>query len=145
MEIGVGEYSRKSSTPGLGGKKISKSGESIGDNLTAISFGAEDGLICGFPTNFSKGGKENYYHVYHVVGLLLLAMDDHVSPEQQLSMIHWALKWNDDIQNVSAAEALTFHEAQDVLKRTNDNQIKPAYQSFEQLLKDARSAINNDK
>lgn len=92
---------------------------------------ARAGFFLGYPTNFSKNGGENYYHVLHVVGLRLLAEEltkpelaGLVGAEVVAFCEHWADKWerythsamhvgrrfpaeNDDRQNTLSGSALS--------------------------------------
>ncbi|MGK2741203.1 D-glucuronyl C5-epimerase family protein [Tepidicaulis sp. LMO-SS28] len=79
-EVDSGIVSRRQSTPGKGGTIVVKESGVDGD-FRYVTFNKGDGLICGYPTNFSKGGKYNYYHVYHIVGLMLLAASPEVEAE----------------------------------------------------------------
>jgi len=98
--IQTGLYSPKRATPDRGGEKIVMESMPIGPyhavNLSTI----RKKLYCGFPTNFSKWGKENYYHIYHIVALAcLLAMDQgqNFTPQERQNIIFWVNKWMDAV------------------------------------------------
>lgn len=135
-EIDSGTLNRRQSTPGYGGTIIDFESQADGD-LRQIAFTAEDGLICGYPTNFSHDEGMNPYHVYHVVGLLLLALGDHVTDEQRSILIEWALRWHDDVERISHDEGLAFRDPDEWLRLIRNSQLKPDYRSFSELKRKA--------
>jgi len=137
VSLNTGSIARSQSTPGFaGGEERLFVGGELGEGELAASFGADDGLICGYPTNFSKGGTTNYYHVYHVVGLMLLALGGEVSEEQKRSMLSWSLKWRDDIRRLSK-EGLIFVDPQILLTKTNENQFAPHFSDYDAMIQKA--------
>lgn len=141
VNLSKGSIKRRQSTPGFGGDAVSRIGEPVEGNLQSVSLSSNDGLICGYPTNFSKGGTKNYYHVYHTVGLMLLALGQGVEPEQRRILIEWALKWYEDMQEIQRDEGLIFETVEELLDATTANQYQVVYHSFDQLLTDARQAL----
>ncbi len=140
VEFATGEYNRRATTPGFGGEQISKDSVEDGDYRT-VTISKDDGLICGFPTNFSKGGTHNYYHAYHVVGLLLVAMSGQVSDEDRRTLIEWALRWKDDMDYIEEAEGEVFRDLKDMIGDINANQAKVTYSDFNVLLSDALATL----
>jgi hypothetical protein len=138
-EIDAGTINRRQSTPGYGGQRITLESVIDGD-FRYVRLAPDEGLICGYPTNFSHG-DENRYHTYHIVGLLLLALGDHVEGPQRAVMIEWALRWLDDVELIGQEEGLAFREPQVWLDLINRSQLKPSEQSFQALLTSAREMI----
>lgn len=139
VEFDAGTLSRRQSTPGRGGETVVINGESSGD-LRYVTLGPERGMVCGYPTNFLKGGKKNYYHVYHIVGLMLLALGDGVDPGQRTELIEQSLAWLDDMRDIEQREGLEFHPLQDMLRDINANRSIVTFTDFAQLLDDAKAA-----
>lgn len=140
VQLGRGEYDRLATTPGTSGDAIPL--ESKDDNgLRSVTFGADSGLICGFPTNFSKGGTHNYYHVYHIVGLMLVGMSDEIGEADRKTLLTWALKWKADMEHIQQTENLQFRALQDMVGDINANQSKVRYSSFDKLLSDSNAAL----
>lgn len=140
IEVQTGQIKRRKTTPGSGGKVLKFEAQDSGP-LRSVTLSSDDGLICGYPTNFLKNGKINFYHVYHVVGLLLVAMSKELTPLERTTLIRWALKWKSDIDIVSRDEGLQFSELQDMLEGINANQSIISYSKFPDLLKDAEAAL----
>jgi hypothetical protein len=140
IEVDTGEIKRNRTTPGAGGKTLTFEAEGTGP-LRSVTFSSDDGLICGYPTNFLKSGEINYYHVYHVVGLLLVAMSKELTPAERTALIEWALKWKGDIDRIREAEGLKFRELQGMLDDINANRAIVTYSRFADLLKDAEAAL----
>jgi hypothetical protein len=141
VELDKGKIERRQSTPGFGGEALNLIGEPVNDITQSVSLSSSNGLICGYPTNFSKGGTKNYYHVYHIVGLMLLALGEGVEPEQKRTLIEWSLKWYDDMQEIQRDEGLPFETTESMLEATTANQFRVNYNSFDQLLRDAREVL----
>ncbi|WP_319532655.1 D-glucuronyl C5-epimerase family protein [uncultured Cohaesibacter sp.] len=144
LTVSIGELNRTSTGPGLGGElKEYESTEFDGGRYVHLPH--DDGFVCGYPTNFSKGGTHNYYHAYHVVGVLLLAFADLVGPEQKLKLIRWALKWRDDYDRIIREEELSFRPLQDMLSDINANKSSiefPDYQNLELLARQSIAAAS---
>jgi hypothetical protein len=141
VELSKGSIERRQSTPGFAGDSLNLPGEPVDGSTQSASLSSDTGLICGYPTNFSKGGTTNYYHVYHVVGLMLLALGEGVEIPQKRILIEWALKWYDDMQQIQRDEGLPFEPFEDMLTATTANQYRVVYSSFDQLLRDARRIL----
>ncbi len=140
LEVETGEIKRDRTAPGSGGKALKLEAQDSGP-LRSVTLSSDDGLICGYPTNFLKGGEINYYHVYHVVGLLLVAMSKELYPLERAALIEWAFKWKGDIDRIRRAEGLRFRELQDMLDDINANRAIISYSKFSELLKDAEAAL----
>lgn len=141
VEMRSGVAGRKATTPGLGGQTLKRDGETQGE-YRVVTLSKNDGLICGYPTNFSKGGTHNYYHAYHVVGLMLLAMSEQVDGADRSALIKWALKWKSDIDHIKTTEHLQFRGLHDMLGDINANQARVTYSDFDALLADVTAAAD---
>lgn len=140
VTINAGVINRKASTPGLLGEKIHRQAASS-DHPTFVVFDRDrDGLICGYPTNFAKDGNENFYHSYHVVSLLLLAMGDYVSDDQRCTIVEWAFRWMDNMTAIEREEGLVFRDTQKMLRAVNTGKIDVTFTDFNDLLEAASSS-----
>lgn len=143
MEVSLhaGVIDRKKATPGHLGEMVRKRSVSS-DHPAFIAFRPDrDDLICGYPTNFAKDGRENFYHSYHVVSLLLLAIGDYVSDEQRRVMARWALEWLDDMTSIQLQEGLVFRDTQQMLGSINGGKIDVTFTDFAELLEAASSFV----
>lgn len=108
-----------------------------GDFTTFIVRPAELGLLPGCPTNFMKNGRENYYHVYHVVALYLLALTAH-DPAQRNALTGMAQRWEtyieSDLHKRLGPDAV-FSKPQKFLKRINRLRAVPGASKFAALKK----------
>ena len=98
---------------------------------------AELGLLSGCPTNFMKNGRENYYHVYHVVALYLLALTTRdFSQRKALTDMaqHWENYVEADMHKQLGSEAV-FSKPQKFLKRMNRLRAMPGPSKFMTLKK----------
>jgi len=108
-----------------------------GDFTTFIVQPKELGLLCGCPTNFMKNGRENYYHVYHVVALYLLALTarDRAQREALTDMAQrWERYVESDLHKQLGAE-VAFSKPQKFLKRLNRLRAVPGVSKFAALRK----------
>ena len=95
-------------------------------------------LICGYPTNFSKVGAKNYYHVQHIVALSYLALSYPMPEAQKASLLKYAALWREDMEHHPGQ---TFAHVQDVLdglNRSKRRQQVETAQQIEDLLRDLR-------
>jgi len=101
-------------------------------------------IICGYPTNFKKDGNKNYYHVYHVVSLMLtaLSISDISEEDLQKELLYWALKWLEDINIIEEQENLSFIDLQDMLDSINLNKTLITYTSVDKLMSDSLERYN---
>ena len=133
VELDTGVVNRRQSSPGSGGQTLRLEGQALDPARKFVAFGPKSGLICGYPTNFSKGGTTNYYHVYHVIGLMLLAMGGDVELIEQRALLDWAFKWRRDMAKMEKEEGLPFQDPEDLLKRTNESLAGVEFESFQAL------------
>lgn len=142
VEFNAGILSRLQTTPGSGGEHIILKSRPINTetyksyiNLNEVT----NKMICGYPTNFKKDGNKNYYHVYHVVSLMLLALSisDISEKDLQKELLHWALKWLEYINIIEEQENLSFIDLQDMLDSTNLNKTLITYTSIDKLISDS--------
>jgi len=118
LSVNTGVFSHKRATPASGGEKITIESQQMGPYHVASLSSRRDELFCGFPTNFSKWGRENYYHVYHVVSLLcLLAMgsNDDFNAAQRQEMKKWIKKWMQAVDR-HTSQGLQFTSYEQLLK-----------------------------
>lgn len=138
VQLNSGVIEPRQTTPGNEGKSISRRGVQSED-LRYVELGEGDDLICGYPTNFLKGGTRNEYHVYHVVGLMLVALSPEVSPEDKKTILKWALRWQESIDNLKEKNAqLKFISEQAMLNSINSNRSRITYVDYKKLLSRAR-------
>ncbi len=141
VRMNRGTIERFQSTPGHGGEQLLLESEPHGA-FRHVRFPPPRDLICGYPTNFSKDGRQNFYHVYHVVALLLLATDEHVNEAEQARLIEWAMTWHDDMQRLAQREQLEFAGTQDVLNQIMDSRIVESDMTFEDLMQQAKQILS---
>jgi len=132
-QIKTGVLDRKQASPGIHGETIHFDSKEE-NGLRYFSFSPENGLWGGYPTNFAKDGIENFYHVYHIVALLLLAVGNHVEQSQREVMINWVLRWMQDMYDIEDTENLRFRDPQAMLELVNKNQIRIEESNFNRLL-----------
>ena len=103
----TGEYSPKRATPSRGGEQISFSSKKMGPLHAVDLCSARERLFCGFPTNFSKLGYENYYHSYHVVALACLlasAPEKDIDRQARLVLTRQLKDWLYAVDEMSSPE-----------------------------------------
>ena len=115
-----------------------------GDFTTFIIKPGELGLLAGCPTNFMKNGRENYYHVYHVVALYLLALTAR-DPAQREALANVAQRWESyiesDLHKRLGTEAV-LSKPQKFLKRMNRLRAVAGPSKFKVLKKMALTRPN---
>lgn len=136
LEMKVGAYDRKASTPGLRGKDY-KPFIYQGKDISYAVISPNDGPICGYPTNFSIRGDENFYHAYHVAALLILGMGDFIAEDQKKQLIGFAIKWYGDIDILERKEGLKFRDLSSVLNGIGKGRLVAGHSLNEDLLNDA--------
>lgn len=143
MQIAMnsGEVNRTATAPGVRGEPFEVA--VVEGDISFAVIDPDGGLTCGYPTNFSKGGVENFYHAYHVVSLMVLALGEHITQEQQQVMIEWALLWLDDMEHIKETEGREFRDPQLMLNAINGGKISPSYRQFDELLSEARSLMSS--
>lgn len=90
-----------------------------------------DEMICGCPTNFSKQGGLNYYHVQHVVALIYLAVAADMSDETRSKLLHWVQLWHEAMEGLTVAAMLSFADPQDVLDGINRGKVLTQLEDWE--------------
>lgn len=136
-----GRVDRTASTPSASGDPVTLKSAEI-DGGSYVSLGPETGLICGYPTNFTKAGK-NSYHVYHVVALLVLALGSDVDEDERQVLLSWALKWNDDINALKTNEGLAFQDPDQTLISINTDRRLVPHAKFAELLAEAKRVASS--
>ena len=144
VAIGAGKIDRKATTPGSQGNQLSFESRQDG-NYRVVEIAADDGLICGYPTNFSKPGGRNSYHAYHIVGLMLVAMSPGLDEPVRKTLIQWALKWKTDYEYLEKNEGLSFIPLQEMLLDIGSNQALVKYTDFDILLRDVLAVLESDQ
>lgn len=115
VEFTTGTYDPYRATPASGGEKILLQSKDIGQYQVVHITSVRDKLFCGYPTNFSKFGK-NYYHVYHVVALACLLASAELPEGVRETLGFWMHKWMETIENWDTSHGLTFYDYDDVLE-----------------------------
>lgn len=94
----------------------------------------DEELICGYPTNFSKANKTNFYHMQHIVALMYLSKDsvyeDH-DLNEELEEI--ALRWLQRTGQFEPKE-LQFEHPQKVLSSINRGKVRQPFKDIEELI-----------
>jgi len=103
VEMLPGVYDPLTASPRKGGKPVKIPALQVDGQWSArlnATEMARAGFFLGYPTNFSKSGGENYYHVLHFVGLRLLVdalsrpeLAGLVEPEILSTCLNWADQW----------------------------------------------------
>ena len=142
LVLDKGVIHRERTTPGFGGEEFVCEGVALGEGIRAATLSSEDGLICGYPTNFLKKGKTNSYHVYHAVGLMILALGDGINDvEQKRVLLEWAIKWHGDMQILEETEALNFMSEQLWFERLNRGRSVVPQKNFDALMDAAKALV----
>lgn len=113
-EFATGTYDPHRATPAGGGEDIALQSETVGDYSVVHITSVRDKLFCGYPTNFSKLGK-NYYHVYHVVALACLLASADLPEEVRESFGYWMRKWMKTVEDWQDNQELQFYDYQFIL------------------------------
>lgn len=105
----------------------------------------DDQFICGYPTNFAKANKKNYYHIQHVVALLLLANFGNFEDESlKKSMIEVAREWYINIEKFKYKKIVDFENPQKVLDGINRGAFIKHIISAEKLFSISGMKLFND-
>ena len=136
--LSAGLYDPTHALPGTGGEVIDLKADEHDGDFTVSLDAIKARLICGYPTNFSKVGAKNYYHVQHVVALSYLALSYPMPVDQKAALLKYAALWREDMEH---HPGMTFAHIQDVLDGLNRSkrhrQVKSA-DDIEQLLRPLR-------
>ena len=120
MSIRSGGYNPLRATPDAEGEwqeVTATFDEATGLHSAAVT---TDGLICGYPTNFAKANGRNFYHIQHVVAMLLLAESPIVAdPEMRQFLRDTASAWYRDIEAFEPMPIDGFESPQTVLEGMN--------------------------
>lgn len=116
-----GRYDPMRATPGVGTKvlKATSTQSAYGFHFIRLSDRSQ-GLICGYPTNFAKANRKNFYHMQHIVALSYLAraaVFDNKALKQNLSDI--SLEWLSRTQDFQPKTIEDFYSLASVLKAVN--------------------------
>jgi hypothetical protein len=135
-----GQYDWESTVPGQAGEKLELTSTPGIDGWNEVTIDpAALKLICGYPTNFSKAGGKNYYHVQHFVGLLYVAAIVPMEDETRCTLSRWAFRWRDYARTTKAPEGLSFTDAQTVLAGLNACKPLTQFTSVETLYEQSES------
>lgn len=93
IQFNTGSYSETAATPAPGGKEILLESGEDNDLHTVYFEQYREEMFCGYPTNFAKGGGENFYHVHHIVGLSVLAKYYTDAPAVCQNLLEYARRW----------------------------------------------------
>ena len=138
VRFSTGVYDNGRAAPAVGGENIHL--ESIQrDGLFVLHLDENrDRLFCGYPTNFAKTGGENFYHQYHIVGLLYLASGANISEEVKERFLEYANLWM-EYTDIRENEGLTFTPYQNVLDSINSHKFDVTVENWDELLYWAQS------
>lgn len=140
LETGV--VDRQRAAPGFGGETVQLQGDVMPGGAYVLLDSTSDGLICGYPTNFAKNGDTNFYHVYHVLSLMLLARSiDDLALESERVLLEWAERWLAYVESADLPDGLKFSALDDVLKGANANQLRKEADSADELVAWARRRL----
>lgn len=124
VDLQAGTFDPERATPGPGGTPItlqSEWDEIAGMHRVSIE-GAD--LICGYPTNFAKANSKNFYHVHHVVALLLLAeYGEGLNRELRAELIRTASAWYRAMGDYVPRSIEHFEDPQKVLDGINRGKL----------------------
>ncbi|GAA5645585.1 hypothetical protein [Vibrio proteolyticus] len=143
MKVKEGGYSPVRATPD--GTGFWKTIESYKKNEIFIAkLDIDDGeLICGYPTNFSKANKKNFYHMQHIVALLYIASySSYHDAKLDKELIRIALEWLDNNKKFDEKN-MEFEDPQKVLDSINRGKVLLPFTNFEQLKKIGEKKLND--
>jgi len=113
----TGEYSPTRATPSRGGERLTLTSRKIGPFHVIDLDDARSKLYCGFPTNFSKLGRENYYHTYHIVSLACLlatSKNEDINQSSKNAIIRQTKNWIYTLADLSR-KGFSFASYEDML------------------------------
>jgi hypothetical protein len=133
LAVEQGTIELQQSTPGRGGltHKLS-SGPGQGGHEIQLDH-ARLGLIAGYPTNFSRQGKYNYYHVYHVVALMLLGRYVAVDDDVRNKLLAHAIRWRSYLAQKKLPAELQFYDPETMLRHIQRSRALPEAIDFAAL------------
>jgi hypothetical protein len=135
FKIRDGGYDPRRASPGSTGKwhEINSINQD-GVHMARVAID-QDELICGYPTNFSKANKKNFYHMQHIVALLYLAHDspyDDDALNVRIREIAWGwLRRTADFPH----SGYEFEDPQKVLDAINSAKVRRPITDAVQLLR----------
>jgi len=117
-----GSYDPLRSSPNSKGDHIklnSKGNLATGKYYVNISE-TKTNMFAGYPTNFSKKGNKNHYHVIHIVGILYLVNNvEDLDPQVKETLILAAKKWYLNTLNYEHYDIKKFSSPQSILDGIN--------------------------
>lgn len=118
VEFNVGEYIPLKSTPNLKGETIKL--QSIYDEENKyyyVDFNSiKEKLFLGYPTNFNKANKKNYYHVQHILAMLYLAhYSPYIADDIKRTLIETSKTWYYNTLKYKYMDISKFEKPQKVL------------------------------
>ena len=146
LSVRDGGYSPTGSAPdGVGGRWNDIESFKIRNGMYEVDFKLKDReLICGYPTNFAKYTGKNYYHVYHIVALLYLALTpsfDDVELSRKVTSI--ALEWWGRTKDFKNRPYSDFENPDVILKGINEGKILKTIPSASELFRQATSSLKS--
>jgi len=139
VTLTTGTYSPKKATPGRGGEEITLQSEVNGDFHVVHVTEVREKLFCGFPTNFLKWGKENYYHVYHIVALACLLATEDIPGHIRSEILRWMKGWMDTVEQLSD-KGYQFTSYEKMLEELHRHQACTIAKDWESLLTRAKQS-----
>ena len=139
VSLATGRYDARRATPASGGDEIELASIDEGGWHVVELSSVRDQLYCGFPTNFAKYGKENYYHVYHIVALAYILATFDLEEDQANTLKEWMARWCDTVSNFEAPEGMGFSEFDDVLKGLAAHHRQISHDDWRELLEEVAS------
>jgi len=128
------------STPGKGGEQVKLSSTFLsGSHHVVHVTSVRDRLFCGYPTNFSKKGSKNYYHIYHVVALacILTSMDLPKPAKEHLQT--YMNRWIETVNTFNLGGKMSFNSYQVCLNSMIKNGVWTGTNNWESILTAART------
>jgi hypothetical protein len=139
VSLSTGQYDPKRATPDAGGSRINLASTSRGKWQVVDLASKRNELYCGFPTNFAaKSGKENYYHIYHIVALAYILATFDLEEREAGTLERWMETWCDTIGYFEDEKGMRFSDFGSVLAGLATFHREILYEDWGQLLTDVK-------
>lgn len=137
LTFNLDEYDPLASAPNANGKEITLTSiYSKANKCYYVNLDSCESLTKGYPTNFSKKNKKNYYHVQHIVAMLYLAnFCEAIDENQKNKLIAIASKWYKNTLDYPFMEISKFESPQKVLDGLNSGKVITDITSVDSLFK----------